>query len=304
MKPTLAQALTGRGRFAQYLNRFKWKSSPCCPCDPEGNAIGCKTYCTFVQIGTRTSRGIGIEGWTCAKSRKGLESESKSGPGLKLKTGLKNSLRPTSARAALTALACRCLYLGVGGCGAAASAARGWWGAAPARLHRLLQRLVSAYVTPALVRAQLSEVATRGGRLADTELVIHLSTRELECRCSVDERPVRLRLELSDHHPLGAPRVDAEGAPDPNLLSLAVPLAAQNGSVWRALRLWRARLVRHVESAPVCYVCYMRLHPDSGRLPRQRCSQCRNKFHHECLQKWFTTSKKMECPLCRAVYKS
>ncbi|GBP89234.1 Retrovirus-related Pol polyprotein from type-1 retrotransposable element R1 3 [Eumeta japonica] len=34
MTPQMAQTLTGHGRFAQYLHRFKLKNSPYCACDP------------------------------------------------------------------------------------------------------------------------------------------------------------------------------------------------------------------------------------------------------------------------------
>ncbi|GBP80822.1 hypothetical protein EVAR_60450_1 [Eumeta japonica] len=41
--PTLAQTLTGHGGFAQYLDRFKLKSSLYCPCDRTKIR---DTYCT------------------------------------------------------------------------------------------------------------------------------------------------------------------------------------------------------------------------------------------------------------------
>ncbi|KAI8423914.1 hypothetical protein MSG28_002587 [Choristoneura fumiferana] len=80
-------------------------------------------------------------------------------------------------------------------------------------------------------------------------------------------------------HPLAPPRVAAAApAPAPNTHWLAVYLAYQNGTVLSALRMWMDAVARRVEAAPQCYICYCRLHPATGRLPKVPCHQCRNKF--------------------------
>jgi len=47
-----------------------------------------------------------------------------------------------------------------------------------------------------------------------------------------------------------------------------------------------------------CTICYSLVGED-GKLPARRCRQCKNVFHSYCLHKWFSSSGKKECPLCR-----
>ncbi|KAJ0179065.1 hypothetical protein K1T71_005840 [Dendrolimus kikuchii] len=197
------------------------------------------------------------------------------------------------------ALACRCVCTALGG--AACAGVRGWWGAAAPRPARLLQRLVRAYVAPHLLAEQFAEAQRKGHQLGNAEVRVHQSSNEVACVFTVDERPLELRLTLSRDHPLVAPAVAAldTGAPGANTHWLALYLAYQNGTVLNALRLWTHAVAAKVSSCAQCYICYCRLHPTTGTLPRAACRQCKNKFHLPCVQKWFTTSKTRNCPLCR-----
>lgn len=46
-------------------------------------------------------------------------------------------------------------------------------------------------------------------------------------------------------------------------------------------------------------MCYYIIH-SSGELPKMQCKTCKHKFHSSCIQKWFQTSNKSECPLCKS----
>ncbi|CAH0702653.1 unnamed protein product [Spodoptera exigua] len=138
----------------------------------------------------------------------------------------------------------------------------------------------------------------------DNEVEISWSAAEVRAACCVDERRLELRVALQRAHPLRPPRLDAGAAPAlPGRPAhwLALYLAA-GGRLRGALRLWAGAVSARVAAAPQCYICYCRLHPASGRLPRVPCHQCKNKFHNVCLRKWFATSNKSNCPLCRAAF--
>ncbi|XP_063619146.1 E3 ubiquitin-protein ligase listerin [Cydia splendana] len=182
----------------------------------------------------------------------------------------------------------------------AGGALRGWWGAAPPRPARALERLLKAYVSPHLIKEQLSAVSAGAEGLEDAEVTVHPSTNEVVVTYLVEERPLELALALGAAHPLPPPRVTAPRAPPHSTHWLAVYLAYQNGTVLNAIRMWMDTVAKRVEASPQCYICYCRLHPSTGRLPKVVCHQCRNKFHAECLRKWFQTSSKSNCPLCRA----
>ncbi|KAJ8727288.1 hypothetical protein PYW07_001407 [Mythimna separata] len=202
----------------------------------------------------------------------------------------------------VSALACRALYRVL--CGAGTGGARGWWGAAPARAARLLERVVLAYVAPPAARDQLMHLHQRAHEIEDTEIRIAWSSNEVTCVYNVEERLIELRVWLARAHPLAAPRLAAPHASGPgaNTHWVSLYLAYQNGTLLNALKMWTRAVSAKVESSPQCYICYCRLHPHTGRLPRVLCNQCKNKFHTNCLRKWFTTSNKSNCPLCRSAF--
>lgn len=184
-------------------------------------------------------------------------------------------------------LACRALFLCLAG--PLGGATRAWWGAAPPRASRALERVARAFVAPVLVRRQLQHVKEHAAELEDAAVAVHWSASEVECVFTVEERPVELRVALGAAHPLTLPAVVAPaagagaGAAAPGTAWLAVYLAHQNGELLHALRMWMTALHARVDASPQCYVCYCRLHPSTGRLPLVPCRQCRNRFHHECL---------------------
>ncbi|XP_026738347.1 E3 ubiquitin-protein ligase listerin-like [Trichoplusia ni] len=202
----------------------------------------------------------------------------------------------------VAALACRGVFSAL--CGPGAGGARGWWGAAPGRAARLLERLVRAYVAPPAARQQLRALQQRAAELADVEVRIAWSSNEVTCLYTVEERVIELRVWLSPAHPLTPPRIAAadELGPGANTHWVALYLAYQNGTILNALKMWTQAVSAKVESSPQCYICYCRLHPNTGRLPRVPCHQCKNKFHNLCLRKWFATSNKSNCPLCRSTF--
>ncbi|XP_049870288.1 E3 ubiquitin-protein ligase listerin [Pectinophora gossypiella] len=200
-------------------------------------------------------------------------------------------------------LACRALFTGVSGVWA--GCARAWRGAAEPREARALSRLVAAYVAPELVERQLGAVLARAAELEDADVGVHRSTREVWCVVRVEDSGVELRVWLGADHPLTPPRVEAPAtrhSAAPATHWLAVYLAYQNGSVLNALKMWQRAVTARVDAAPQCYICYCRLQPGTGRLPSVPCRQCRNKFHNLCLRKWFSSSNKSNCPLCRATF--
>ncbi len=67
-----------------------------------------------------------------------------------------------------------------------------------------------------------------------------------------------------------------------------------------AIRLWKGNLDREFEGVEPCPICYSVLHPTQRQLPRVACRTCKNKYHSACLYKWFASSSKSSCPMCRA----
>jgi hypothetical protein len=60
---------------------------------------------------------------------------------------------------------------------------------------------------------------------------------------------------------------------------------------------------RHFQGIENCFICYSVFHQSNKSLPRLGCYTCKNKFHSECLYRWFHTSQKSQCPLCQSIWK-
>ncbi|XP_068631510.1 E3 ubiquitin-protein ligase listerin [Battus philenor] len=200
--------------------------------------------------------------------------------------------------ASVDALACRAFLAALVGAGGVD--ARGWWGALGGRQSRAVRRLVAACVTPHLQRTQLAELKRRAATLPDTHISLAWNG-EARCSLQVEDHSLELCMQMSDVHPLVPPRVFATAQPAmPDTRWLTVYLAYQNGTLFNALKMWVRAVSSRVENSAQCYVCYCRLHPTSGRLATAGCRQCRNKFHTQCLRKWFSSSGNSKCPLCRS----
>lgn len=182
-------------------------------------------------------------------------------------------------------------------------ACRGVWLAAHTKAAAAdagIEELVRKYVTPLAVKAHLREAAALDGD--ELSVQVMWSTRELNCTRRLDDASAKLTIQLSPCHPLHPPRHTV--CSGPSLHPHQHYLAHQRGSVRGMVQWWSQAVQRWVLRAPVCCVCYSRLHSESGRLPSVLCKVCKYKFHIQCLQKWFNTSNNIKCPHCRSPFKN
>ncbi|XP_050343792.1 E3 ubiquitin-protein ligase listerin [Nymphalis io] len=201
----------------------------------------------------------------------------------------------------VAALACLVLTETLGG--AAAGEARGWCGALGVRAAGALRRVVRAAVAPVLRHRLLLQLRDRAHELPDSQVTIQWSRAEVRCELELEERTLELTVQFAEEHPLVPPQITAPpNSPAPDTQWIVLYLAYQNGTLLNALKMWISAVTARVQSSPQCYICYCRMHPSSGRLPTVPCYQCRNKFHSPCLRKWFSTSNKSNCPLCRTKF--
>lgn len=86
--------------------------------------------------------------------------------------------------------------------------------------------------------------------------------------------------------------------------------------------MWNNNLDKKFDGVEECYICFAVLHPGTYQLPKLSCKTCRKKFHAACLvydlhinliifcynyfflfqYKWFSTSNKSTCPICRNLF--
>ncbi|KAF3840790.1 hypothetical protein F7725_006652 [Dissostichus mawsoni] len=86
------------------------------------------------------------------------------------------------------------------------------------------------------------------------------------------------------------------------MLQLSTYLTHQNGSIMEGLALWKNNVDKRFEGIEDCMICFSVIHGSNYSLPKKGCRTCKKKFHSACLYKWFTSSNKSTCPLCRETF--
>nr|CAD7602362.1 unnamed protein product [Timema genevievae] len=137
---------------------------------------------------------------------------------------------------------------------------------------------------------------------------VHPTAREVVAVYHVDEVSLELSIQLPLNHPLGPVIVESsKQMVDTSqwrnwLMQLNVFLTYQNGSLWDGLALWKSNLDKRFEGIEECYICFSVIHGSNFQIPKLCCSTCKKKFHSPCLYKWFSTSNKATCPICRNLF--
>ncbi|KAK6725583.1 hypothetical protein RB195_004104 [Necator americanus] len=187
---------------------------------------------------------------------------------------------------------------------------RNWYAGLPNTGTQIVSRYVRYYVSKLLVEAELNKVkmANQSHLKADKSLKIRVVpvSGEVIAEYTVEETTMRLSIVMPVDWPLSVPAIQIDKAIVPSekvkkwLLQLTAYLYHQNGSTVEGIIMWRKNVDRDVEGAEACTICMMTIHSTNHQLPKVRCRQCKNKFHSNCLYKWFESSSQSSCPLCRA----
>jgi len=83
------------------------------------------------------------------------------------------------------------------------------------------------------------------------------------------------------------------------VLQITTLLSSKDGTLLDALRTFKSNLDQEFLGVEACPICYTVLHVADNSLPKLKCSTCKNGFHTKCISKWFESSHKNECPMCK-----
>uniref|UniRef100_A0A034VRR7 E3 ubiquitin-protein ligase listerin n=1 Tax=Bactrocera dorsalis TaxID=27457 RepID=A0A034VRR7_BACDO len=185
---------------------------------------------------------------------------------------------------------------------------RKWWSVSPSRQKAFVDKLTINYVSPLICEEELKAIGANKERHENMQVSVHYSTREVIATYFIDDVRTELTITLPSNYPLGPIKVDCGKSIGGRLSSrtdgmqLALFLMHQNGTIIDGLALWKNNLDKKFEGVEECYVCYTVINQDTYQLPKLTCKTCKKKFHGSCLYKWFTTSSKSTCPICRNVF--
>ncbi len=85
-------------------------------------------------------------------------------------------------------------------------------------------------------------------------------------------------------------------------LQIVATLNSSDSNLIDSILQWKQNVEKQFEGVEECAICYYVIHAASKQLPNMKCKECGHKFHNGCLYKWFESSGKSNCPLCRNVF--
>ncbi|XP_043272085.1 E3 ubiquitin-protein ligase listerin [Venturia canescens] len=183
---------------------------------------------------------------------------------------------------------------------------RQWWGTADSRISAAVEKITTLYVSPMLCKEEL--LNNRLVDIQNMQIKVLPSAREVVALYQMDDTKLELSMVLPVNHPLGPVTVEpgqhAGGAANWRNchMQLSIFLTHQNGSIWDGLLMWKKNLDKKFSGVEECFICYSIFHINTYQIPKLSCHTCRKKFHAPCLYKWFTTSQKSTCPICRNIF--
>ncbi|XP_028277901.1 E3 ubiquitin-protein ligase listerin isoform X2 [Parambassis ranga] len=184
-----------------------------------------------------------------------------------------------------------------------------WWNSQEKRVSAAVEKFTIKYVSPVLSAQEISSVQTSTQMFDSMTVKARSAAREVIATYSVDDIFIELVIQLPQNYPLGSIAVESGrrvGVAVQQwrnwMLQLSTYLTHQNGSIMEGLALWKNNVDKRFEGIEDCMICFSVIHGSNYSLPKKACRTCKKKFHSACLYKWFTSSNKSTCPLCRETF--
>ncbi|XP_051902759.1 E3 ubiquitin-protein ligase listerin isoform X2 [Hippocampus zosterae] len=181
-----------------------------------------------------------------------------------------------------------------------------WWNSQEKRVSGTVEKFTTKYVSPVLSAQEISSVHSSTQMFESMTVKARSAAREVIATYSVDEIFIELVIQLPQSHPLGSVVVESGRRVGVSvqqwrnwMLQLSTYLTHQNGTIMEGLALWKNNVDKRFEGIEDCMICFSVIHGSNYSLPKKACRTCKKKFHSACLYKWFTSSNKSTCPLCR-----
>ncbi|XP_037688795.1 E3 ubiquitin-protein ligase listerin isoform X1 [Choloepus didactylus] len=184
-----------------------------------------------------------------------------------------------------------------------------WWNSSEKRVFNIVDRFTSKYVSNVLSFQEISSVQTSTQLFNGMTVKARATTREVMATYTIEDIVIELIIQLPSNYPLGSITVESGkrvGVAVQQwrnwMLQLSTYLTHQNGSIMEGLALWKNNVDKRFEGVEDCMICFSVIHGFNYSLPKKACRTCKKKFHSACLYKWFTSSNKSTCPLCRETF--
>jgi hypothetical protein len=177
---------------------------------------------------------------------------------------------------------------------------RWWWNSqlSKQRDKLMVEKFIMKFLSSKLAAEELKRVQWEESD--NVTVYSHPGCNELIAHYKIEDTNVSLTVTLPLNHPLGPISVKIS---DKKLLGKITNLLNnRSNSLAAGLQLWKENLDAKYSGHEECAICFFIIHGATKSLPKMACKTCNHKFHSHCLYKWFTTSNKSECPLCRNLF--
>lgn len=184
-----------------------------------------------------------------------------------------------------------------------------WWNSQEKRVSATVEKFTIKHISPVLSAQEISSVHSSTQMFDNMTVKARSAAREVIATYSVDDICIELVIQLPQSYPLGSITVESGKRVGVSvqqwrnwMLQLSTYLTHQNGSIMEGLALWKNNVDKRFEGIEDCMICFSVIHGSNYSLPKKACRTCKKKFHSACLYKWFTSSNKSTCPLCRETF--
>ncbi|XP_050536904.1 E3 ubiquitin-protein ligase listerin isoform X2 [Daktulosphaira vitifoliae] len=184
---------------------------------------------------------------------------------------------------------------------------RKWWVDSEHKVSTLVDKLTTKYVSQSLILQEFQDIK-QAKKIDNIVVTLYENRGILVVSYIIEETAVDITIQMASNHPLGLIRVSSDKSMINMsqwkvwLKQLALFFSHQNGSIIDGISLWQLNITKKFDGVEECYICYSILHNSNYQLPKSACRTCHKKFHSSCLYKWFVTSNKSTCPICRNLF--
>lgn len=179
-------------------------------------------------------------------------------------------------------------------------------------VYRHVGELITSYLSPVLIADEFAVIRKTDKAFGNMTVCVG-GSNEVRAVYNVDGVGTELLLSVPPDFPLSTCGVElgTRGKSGPAGSSVKWKvwsrqligfLRQQNGSILDGLLLWKQSVDKHFEGVEECNICFYVLHGSNYQLPKIICRTCHKPFHSACLYKWFNTSGKSTCPMCRQMF--
>eukprot|EP01016_Furgasonia_blochmanni_P048441 TRINITY_DN720_c0_g1_i6.p1 TRINITY_DN720_c0_g1~~TRINITY_DN720_c0_g1_i6.p1 ORF type:complete len:457 (+),score=158.07 TRINITY_DN720_c0_g1_i6:81-1451(+) len=187
---------------------------------------------------------------------------------------------------------------------------RKWVSEANKSYVKIAENCVRNFISLALFNNEIELIENNQSEWRSEEFTIFVirNTRQISAVYTKESAKLEIEITIPPDYPLIHVQTNIikgvkipEGKINKWVLMMRSLMINQNNPILSSLMIWKKNIDKQFEGIEECAICYYCIGP-GGELPKLACKTCKHKFHSSCIQKWFQSSNKSECPLCKSQF--